>query len=112
MEDRSKKLYFECACHSDEHTLKFSFFDYIKDPHDPQIYAHVFLGQYHNVFQRMWISIKYVLGYKSQFGHFDEFVFKETDAPKMKKMMEDYQEAVERRNVEIKKSFSSKQEKK
>lgn len=37
------------------------------------------LTTYKNVFQRLWYAIKYVLGYKSKYGAFDEMLLTEND---------------------------------
>lgn len=65
--------YFECACHSDEHRLVFSY-----DPDDdyPDVFASMFINQYEGFFKRIWIAIKYIFGYKCKYGHFDCFMLK------------------------------------
>lgn len=37
----------------------------------------------YNIWKRMWMAIKYIFGYKSMYWHFDEFVFKKSDADKL-----------------------------
>lgn len=71
--------YFECACHSPEHTLSFLFDD---DDEFPAIYAYVFLGEkpWH---KRIVDATRHVLGYKCKYGHFDEFVFDADDCDRM-----------------------------
>lgn len=70
--------YIECECHSPEHTLKFTY-----DFEDKEIYTSVYLHQYHNIWQRILIAVKYLLGYQSQYGAFDCFL---ADKPKIKEL--------------------------
>ncbi len=68
MEDK----FLVCDCMSDEHTLRFTF-----DLEDGEMWTGVYLHNYHNIFERIWIAIKYVFGYKCKYGHFDCFVTRE-----------------------------------
>jgi hypothetical protein len=67
--------YLECRCSSPEHTLRFFFDD---DPEFPCVYAAVFLANdpWH---RRVLTGLKYILGYKCKYGHFDEFMLKPED---------------------------------
>jgi hypothetical protein len=75
--------YFECACHSPEHTLRFCW-----DDKDNEIYTEVFLNQYHNFFKRIWIALKYVFGYKCKYGQFDCFLMQPKDAQRLKSLLD------------------------
>ena len=44
--------YFECSCYSPENRLVFHY-----DEEDNELYTEVYLFQYHNIFQRIWIAI-------------------------------------------------------
>jgi hypothetical protein len=61
-----EKQHFDCDCGSDEHTFNFVF-----DKEEGELYLNVYLNQYHNVFKRIWVAIKYVFGYTSKWGHWD-----------------------------------------
>jgi hypothetical protein len=80
--------FFECHCHSPEHTLVFHLFD--DDP--KMLCAHVFLNP-DNFFKRIWNSIKYIFGYKCAYGHFDEFIFNPKDAQKLMNLLEQIKES-------------------
>lgn len=71
--------YFECSCHSPEHTLKFEFDD---DEKFPLIYISVFLSElpWH---KRLIEAVKYVLGHKCRYGHFEEFVLRKEDCGRL-----------------------------
>jgi len=81
--------YFECLCHSNEHTLKFSLDD---NEEYPDLYASIFLIHHRNVFKRIWIAIKYVFGYKSSYGHWDEWLLRPEDSVKLRELLEKYEQ--------------------
>jgi len=85
-----KTEYFECHCHSDEHRLTFAIDDEFDKDWPPELWAGSFLCQHLNVFQRAWVALKYLFGYKCKYGHFDCFVMKPEDAPKFQQMVEKY----------------------
>ena len=78
--------YFECACHSPEHRLVFSID--AEDKHK-EVYASMFINQYHNIFMRTWIAIKYIFGYKCKYGHFDCWMLKSEDVPRLRDMCDE-----------------------
>lgn len=84
--DLEQPRYLECGCHSPEHTLRFVYFD------DPPgfLYLHVFLEE-RGFFERLWLAVKYVFGYKSRFGHFTEFVFSPEDVKKLIATLKEYE---------------------
>jgi len=83
----------ECECYSDEHVLKW---DLVEDC----MYASVFLNQYRNVIKRAWVAVKYVLGYKCRYGHWDCFLLNPQDIGRMTALLEAYGEAVKRSEEE------------
>jgi phage-related protein len=79
----AKPEIFICECHTVEHQLVFR--------HDPDekyyaLYIDVHLITYNNIFKRMWVSLKYIFGYKCRYGHWDEFIVKREDAQRMKEI--------------------------
>ena len=75
--------FFECACHSDEHTLRFT----LSLDDDPEIYTSVFLGDYPRGWRRIWTGLKYLFGYKCKFGHWDCFIMKPEDAMRLQGLL-------------------------
>ncbi len=67
-------FYFECDCHSPEHTLIFQW-----DDEDHTIYTTVFLDHWHRFFGRIVVALKYVFGYRCKYGHFDCFIMQKKD---------------------------------
>ena len=60
---------FICDCHSLEHLVAFWY-----DIDDKVLYIEPRLVTHRNFFKRLWVGVKYVFGYKSRFGEFDEFI--------------------------------------
>jgi len=79
--------YFECSCYSDEHTLRF-----ILDLEENELYTTIYLNQYNSFFKRVWIAIKYILGYKCKFGHWDCWILKLEDTKRMINMLQKIKE--------------------
>lgn len=67
--------YFECSCHSTEHTLKFVLDE---DKDFPCVYVSVFLSEL-RWYERVIRALKYIFGYKCRYGHFEEFLMKRED---------------------------------
>jgi len=66
-----KTKYIECACYSSEHTLKFTYF-----PDEKELCVTTFLA--HRPFLKRVINgLKYIFGYKCEYGHFDETILEE-----------------------------------
>lgn len=68
-----------CECHSLEHQIAIWY-----DKDDNQLYAEVHLTTSRNFWERLKAGIKYAFGYRSRFGDWDEFMFKNEDLPKLK----------------------------
>jgi hypothetical protein len=75
--------YFECRCSSHEHALRFWLDD---DDQDPCIYGSVFLSDspWH---RRIWAGLKHALGFKSRYGHFEEFILRPEDRDRLIKLL-------------------------
>jgi len=61
--------FFECACYSDEHVLKF-----VYDRREKEIYATMFMSDWPQWYKRVWVAIKYIFGYKCKYGHWDTWL--------------------------------------
>jgi len=82
MDNKTTTELFECVCHSDEHALIFHI-----DEEDGSIYASVFLNSWESFFKRVWHAVKYLLGHKSKYGHFDSFIMRSEDRNRFRKML-------------------------
>ena len=74
---------FICECHSLEHQMHFWYDDELQ-----QVYTEVHLVKC-GFFVRVKYALKYIFGYKSQYGAFDEFLFKPKDLKKLKEYLND-----------------------
>ncbi len=77
--------FFECNCGSKEHTLRF-----VLDKDEHEIYVSIFLNQWRPFYKRIWVALKYVFGYKSKYGHWDNWTLCEDDAGKLREMVDDF----------------------
>ena len=84
----SSRQFFSCGCMSQEHTLVFDYSNFQGEP--PELYSSVFLNQPKNLFQRIWTAIKYVLGYKCKYGHWDCCILKAEDVPRFQEMLKNF----------------------
>ena len=75
--------YYECRCESAEHVLRF-----IYDPDENDLYTEVKLVQYRNIFQRIWVAIKYICGYKCRYGNWDCTLIKPEDCKGIKMLLD------------------------
>ena len=65
-----------CQCSSLEHQAKFYHF---KDDRFDEFSILIHLHTHRNVFKRIWYSVKYIFGYTSRFGAWDEMMFSKED---------------------------------
>lgn len=95
MKDKDYTEYFDCECACSEHVLRFIYMGAYKDIEPPQLYLDLFLYHYHNFFQRIWIAIKYIFGYKCKYGHFDNWIIDVKDAQRFRDMVNRYEKETE-----------------
>lgn len=74
---------FICQCYNTEHQLIFS---YNKDWEE--VFVSVHLIPESNILRRVWNGIKYIFGHRSCYGHFDEFIFKKSDANRLQRAVD------------------------
>jgi hypothetical protein len=76
-----------CECYSTEHQLVF-YFDSDESLGLPvnQVYVHVHLNR-KPLWKRLIHAFKYILGYRSRFGAFDEFIFNPKDADRLQQVV-------------------------
>lgn len=69
-----------CECSSLEHIVV-----YHHDKDDNCVYMHTHLAQ-GTFFERIIMGIKYIFGYQSRYGAFDEFILSEEQAPQLREL--------------------------
>lgn len=74
---------FICECHSYTHQAIFWWDEDVK-----QFYVTIHLITHKNFFKRLYQALKYVFNYKSNFGEWDEFLFKPEDEKKLREYLE------------------------
>ena len=71
-----------CSCYSKEHQIIIQ-----RDKDDTDIvYASIHLSPL-PFFKRLKLGIKYIFGYRSMYGEFDEFMFNKTHIEKLKTLV-------------------------
>lgn len=75
---------FICACHNTEHQLVINYFD----DASKDVYVSVHLVPEKNIWKRIKNAVKYIFGYRSKYGCFDEFIFNPKDADKLQKIVD------------------------
>lgn len=83
MTDFEKMVVF-CECHSSEHQ-----FILVKDQADGEVWMEIHLTQHDNFFKRLWTGLKYALGYRSRYGHFDCVLISKEDQSRMVDLLTD-----------------------
>jgi hypothetical protein len=73
---------FICSCHSIDHQVSFY---HECDTNTLIVQTH--LTTQRNFFERIFFSIKYIFGFKSKYGDWDEFIFKPEDVFKLKEYL-------------------------
>lgn len=73
-----------CQCHDVEHQVIFS---YDNDERSPEVYMSTHLTTL-PFWKRVKYAVKYIFGYQSRYGAFNEIVLKPSDAIKIKKVYE------------------------
>ena len=83
MHSNFEKHHFDCNCTSDEHT-----FSFVHDSSDGELYLSVFLNKY-GFFRRAWTGLKFILGYKSKYGHWDCVVLDKESTERLRDLCND-----------------------
>lgn len=85
MNDRLTHELLVCECENVEHQLIFNYFE--DETEDREVYLEVHLVPEYNIWKRIRNAIKYIFGYRSMYGHFDCFIFKQSDSHKLVKIL-------------------------
>lgn len=72
-----------CECHSTEHQLIVL---YSNEDEHPMVYFHIHLNK-RSFWERLKYGIKYIFGYQSQYGAFQEFILNPEDSHKMERVV-------------------------
>lgn len=83
-ENKEKQELFICACHKVEHQMIMRWWE--DDDNEKLVCCEIHLNKL-PFFERLIHGIKYIFGYTSAVGDFEEFIFKEEDAYRLQKMV-------------------------
>lgn len=84
---------FECVCNSDEHQIIFRFFQ--DDCTDGLLYCSVHLSPNRSFFKRILHAVRYIFGYRSKFGDFDEVLLDVDKVKELKELLDSFERVQE-----------------
>jgi hypothetical protein len=79
---KSKTHLLLCGCSTPEHQLIFRY-DPDDEPVEKALYISVHLGYWENFWRRWIMAVKYLFGYKSRYGEFDEIIVTVEEAKRL-----------------------------
>ena len=62
-----------CACESPEHQVIIRTID-LEPGEAKEVYLSIHLSNYQSFWKRFWAGIRYIFGYTSMYGHWDEII--------------------------------------
>jgi hypothetical protein len=71
-----------CGCHSSEHQLIIH-----HNGEDKQVYIHIYLAK-RPFFKRVLAGFKYIFGYTSRYGHWDEMILEKEHAEQFQNLVD------------------------
>lgn len=92
-----KRLVLICECNSLEHQVAFWY-----DEEDNSLYCEPHLTTQNNFFKRILVAIKYIFGYKANYGHWDSTMFKKGDLIKLREYLDSFDSEDEEKGKFIK----------
>jgi len=91
--------FFDCQCMSNEHMVRFMYFeDSFEKENSLNETADLFLTVFLDPapwYNRIWIGIKYIFGYKCKYGHFGEWIMHPRDITRLREMLEKFEKFYE-----------------
>lgn len=76
---------FVCKCGNPEHQVILTY--YPDDVDNRDIYMTIYLRPRYSFFKRTWVAIKYIFGYRSKYGDFDDIIIKQSDSHKLVRIL-------------------------
>jgi len=78
-----------CDCNSDEHQylIYYSEDEFPDGQVIPTVYIHPHLITYKSFWKRVVYGIKYIFGYRTKYGSWDEFIINPKDADKLQEIV-------------------------
>ena len=92
IETKERTELFRCKCSSCEHLV---IVNYWLDDKDIEVYMSIHLAK-ERFFQRLLHAIRYIFGYRSKYGDFDEIILRPEDWKKMQDIAEHLKKGCEK----------------
>ncbi len=88
-EIKEQREFLICQCNSIEHQISFNWVEYegLESENEREVYMEIHLAPL-TFWERLKHGVKYIFGYRSMYGDFDEFIFKKEDAHKLERVVE------------------------
>lgn len=80
-----KYEHFDCACSDIAHTIRF-YSD--ADPDYEEFGLEVALNHYLPWYKRVWVAVKYVFGFKADYGQYDSWILDSNDRKRLRELMD------------------------
>lgn len=75
-----------CKCCNSKHQMRFIWWD--DGDNDGEVYVEILLNPEYRWWKRVIGAVKYIFGYRSKYGMFDEIILDKKDIPKLEKIIE------------------------
>ena len=79
MSENTKREYIICSCENIEHQMVFTYFE--EEGHN-EVFCQIHLSPL-PFWYRLCHAVKYIFGYRSRLGDFEEFILRKEDASKL-----------------------------
>jgi hypothetical protein len=89
-DDKSYNIHLDCECHSPEHIVRYTFWDWGPDEM-PELFVEVQAAPNRYWYQRIWFAIKYI--FKGDGIRWHDSYIKAKDIDVLQKMLTDYKVA-------------------
>ena len=93
MEQNNSHLLFLCSCASSEHQMIMHKSEG-NDQYPPEVYVHVHLVR-RSFWYRLKYALKYIFGYKSRYGAWDEFILDSSHVKSLEQVIQHLNEKVQ-----------------
>jgi len=78
-------VFVKCTCGSPDHVVMI-----VLDHEDKEAFIQVQLSQHNNFFKRIILAVKYIFGYKCQYGHWDETLLDQAKIKELRDVLSNF----------------------
>lgn len=89
VEIKEQREFLICQCNSIEHQISFNWVEYegLESGNEREVYMEIHLAPL-NFWERLKHGVKYIFGYRSMYGDFDEVILRKEDVHKLERVVE------------------------